>query len=736
MNKSGRNHKKKRVTAQRVQAESTSSGVPPDSQKKRLGRDLLFGLLVCMFFFALLEAGLRLIWSPAGNPNDDPFVGFSSVQPLFTEANSTVSIAENRLRFFNEESFSANKPANTFRIFAFGGSTTYGHPFNKQTSFPRWLQEILNACDNGIKYEVINLGGISYASYRILPLMKETLQYKPDLFIVYTGQNEFLERRSYSAIMDRNPYLLSLEAYLERLRLYQALKQILKRPPPESSGQGSKRQTEKNSGPTKTILQDEATTILDRSSGLDLYHRDEAFARGVAIHFRHNLNAMLDLSESAGVPTIFVSPASNLRDFSPFKSEHDPSLTAKQKADLDKKLDAVDQLLKAHEFQKALDELDPFFPQVKLYAQANFLMARALDGLGKYEQARDYFIRARDLDICPLRATSPIEAEFYSVTGSRKAVVVDFRKYVEDRAAEKGMGSGLAGEESFLDHVHPTIELHQQMAVLIRDRMAELGLIRNCGNLTDDDVSKVFSTAMSKMDSGLFVMRDLNLAKTLKWAGKKDEARAALNRILAVEENNPEIHKMLGAYALEDGNTAEAIKHYTRAVQLSGGDPQLKLSLAMAFYRSGDRNSARKIYEKMISDKEATADIIANLGMIYLEENRLADAMDLLKKSISANPEDNLLYAPYALALAISGDVQGGLTWMRKASEAEPGDPSHLYNLAGMYALANDSANCFKFLNLAVDRGFTNSEKLKKDPIFSAVKNNSGFYKILERLSQ
>ncbi len=704
--------------------------------KKGVLRDLALGIIVSLVFFAGVEGALGLFWHGSQTASDDPFVGFSAIQPLFSEENGTASIARDRLRYFNEASFNSVKPTNTFRIFAFGGSTTYGHPFNWKTSFPRWLQELLNSCENGMKYEVINLGGISYASYRILPLMKQTLKYKPDLFIVYTGQNEFLERRSYSAFFEKSPYLFTVESFLEKSRLYKGLKHLIKGSDRASAGKTDDGGSTNSGNPHKTILHDEASAILDRSSGLDLYHRDDEFAKGVALHFRHNLNALLDLSESAGVPLIFVSPASNLRDFSPFKSEYNPAMTAREKADLEKKLESVDKMIKSGNFQVAFDQLTPVFPKLGQHAHANFMMAKALDGLGRHTEARDYFIRARDLDICPLRATSPVELEFYSVIDSRKATLVDFRKFVENRSLEAGFSSGLAGDESFLDHVHPTIELHQEMAVLIMDMMSETGLAKNCKKLSAEQSSDIFRNVMEGMDTGLMAMRDLNLAKTLKWAGKKDEAKAALNRIVASEENNPEVHKMLGAYALENENYREAIDRYTKAVQLSGGDPQLKLSLALAFYRSGDRNAARKIYEKMMSDEEATPDTIANLGMLYLEENRVDDALSLLQKRVTSSPEANLLYSPYALALAMSGDLENALKWMKKASEAEPGNPSHLYNLAGMFALANNSANCFKYLNLAIDRGYANPEKLKKDPVFSSVRNNAQFYKVLERISE
>jgi len=79
------------------------------------------------------------------------------------------------------------------------GSATYGRPFFDHTSFPGWLRAFLPRADPTRKWEVINAGAISYASYRIKGLMAELSRFEPDLFIVYTGENEFLERRTYAS---------------------------------------------------------------------------------------------------------------------------------------------------------------------------------------------------------------------------------------------------------------------------------------------------------------------------------------------------------------------------------------------------------------------------------------------------------------------------------------------------------------------------------------------------------
>lgn len=65
---------------------------------------------------------------------------------------------------------------------------------------------------------MINVGAISYASYRAAGLMDKLTQYDPDLFIVYTGHNEFLERRTYDTLADRPSLVTDVLALASRTR--------------------------------------------------------------------------------------------------------------------------------------------------------------------------------------------------------------------------------------------------------------------------------------------------------------------------------------------------------------------------------------------------------------------------------------------------------------------------------------------------------------------------------------
>ena len=679
---------------------------------------------------------MRLGGIAAPDPSADPFVGFSAIRPLYQVKNGIASTAPERLSYFNEASFPVVKPPNTMRIFTFGGSTTYGRPFDGRTSFSRWLQDLLAATDPDKKFEVINAGGISYASYRIVPLVKECLQYEPDLIIVYTGHNEFLERRTYSGLFRQGGTLVAVRSVVEKLRVYQALKRLAERIVPGlSSGSTRGTGTKTNSPcPDKTVLKDEVNAILDRSAGLDLYHRDEEFTRGVVEHFAHNLRAMVALCRQAGVPVFFVIPGENLKDFSPFKSEHTNSLSSRQRTDLDRQLNSAISLVGEGRDDEALGILQNVERQDPLYARTYFWEAKALLAKGMNEQAKTDFVRAKDLDVCPLRCISPIEDEIIKIAHAQKVPLIPFKAALERLASESGDRSGIPGNESFLDHVHPTIERHQLLAQQIVKQMVAQGLVSEKRHLTDKDRQALYQAGMKTLDRKFFATKDLNLAKVLRWAGKKQEARKVLKRAAGVLDGNPEVHKMMGGFLLEDGKYRQAVEEYVKAVELSGNDPRMEFSLATAYYKAGMKSDALRLYEKLFKNNPGSADVCADLGTILLEKGDLRHALTTLRSGLAVNRDSAGLFGPYALALAMTGKPDKAIPWMLRAVKAEPGNPKLLYNLAGMYALTGKQADALAALNHAVDKGYSRRDSLSTDPVFDSIRQLPEFQRILDRI--
>jgi len=195
--------------------------------------------------------------------------------------------AANKSRWFNQQRFPKRKPEDAYRIFCLGGSTTYGHPYDDVTSFAGWLRELLPEVDRSRRWEVINAGGISYASYRVAIVMKELLEYDPDLFIVYSGHNEFLEARTYGRLKKTPQIVLLLDRMCSRTRTYAAVSWLVA---------GGDHSTERRRlRADKSLLPAEVNTLLDNAIGPAIYHRDDDLRQGIVEHFTFNLRRMVKI---------------------------------------------------------------------------------------------------------------------------------------------------------------------------------------------------------------------------------------------------------------------------------------------------------------------------------------------------------------------------------------------------------------------------------------------------------
>ena len=184
---------------------------------------------------------------------------------------------------------------------------------SRETSFTTWLEIGLRATDPGRQWEVVNCGGVSYASYRLVPILQEVLGYAPDLIILYTGHNEFLEDRAYDHIKSRPA---AVTRALEIL-LWSRTGSVLC-----SAYQRFRNRTARAGMDRPPMLEAEVQALLDYRGGLESYHRDEKWRRDVIRHFAYNLRRMVHLANVAGVPLLLANPACNLRDCPPFKVAH------------------------------------------------------------------------------------------------------------------------------------------------------------------------------------------------------------------------------------------------------------------------------------------------------------------------------------------------------------------------------------------------------------------------------
>lgn len=426
-----------------------------------MGKRLLFRAAAVMLGLLPLvacELMLRgLGWGQLQDSND-PFIGFSNIHPLFVlnEETGRYEIPKSRQTHFQPDSFAAKKDSREFRIFVLGGSTVQGRPWSIESSFTTWLELHLNAADPTRTYDVVNCGGVSYATYRLAPILEEVLRYQPDLIIFCEGHNEFLEDRSYEPLRVQPAVVTWGIRQASRLHTYNLLRESILH-----AGRSVQ---------PAIVLGPEVDARLDWKGGMAEYHRDPTWQADVINHFRASLQRIVRIAASANVPLILVSPVSNLQ-FAPFKSEHRANITPAQRDEFDSLLKQASELYatdlgQATELLRRATAIDDQFAQIH-YELGNCLLEQ-----GQTAAAREELIKAKEFDICPLRMLEPMKQIIREVAKSTQTPLVDADALIAAKSR-----SGFPDRQWLVDHVHPSMSGHQLIAEALADKMEELKLV-------------------------------------------------------------------------------------------------------------------------------------------------------------------------------------------------------------------------------------------------------------------
>lgn len=613
-----------------------ASGAVQKKKPRRLiaaGKQLFFSLIIIVVFFG----GLELILAVSGvKPillTEDPLVGFSSNVPLFVEQRQNdgtiiLKTAKNRLDHFNDQAFPKIRQKNTYRIFTVGGSTTQGRPFDHKVSFGGWLQAFLDEAEPGRNWEVINAGGSSYASYRVAKLMQELVQYQPDLFIVYSGHNEFLEERSYGGLANLPPWAIDVNSMLNGTRVYSGMKRLYDSWRPDSMQQARKRYE----------VSGEVDTILKYTYGPTSYHRDDELQKQIVSHYHLNLERMVLLARDTGAEIIFVTPADNLKDFSPFKSEHTEGVSGAAVDRFNRSFEKGNTLYAAGKLQEALAAYRQALSIDERYADLHFQMGRVLFDLKRYDEAEDFFWRAVDEDVAPLRMLSSMQKSLVDVAESHTVPLVDFQQILRREYLQK-YDHAVFGKEFFLDHVHTNIDGYRILGLGLFDKLVSLGIVSSDATLNASQIKTVTRQVTSSMTKSDHYKSLFQLAKVLDWAGKFDAAQNLFLRHMELFGPQGDVYAQLGMVSAKRGNNAEAIDFLQKAISTGHETPEVYIWLANTYRNQGNFPLAMQAYEDKLRLDGNRVEAHTFFGIQYALQGDNESALQHFKEALQLDPD-------------------------------------------------------------------------------------------------
>lgn len=397
---------------------------------------------------------------------DDPYLTLTTPVSVFTEVD-VGGVPHYRVthpdayRAANVE-FPVAKPPDTLRIFCLGGSANAGWPHPPGHAWSDYLaqalQRALPASASGARrVEVINLGAHAYASYRVRMIFDDAMRCRPDIVVIFSGNNEFVERRSYLLDFPGKRVIDWLERRSALVGL--ASRWWRQRNAPRSVLSGEHRED----------AEFHLWTHTERQAA-ELRSDPAQFAQ-VREHYRYSIDHMVATCVAAGVRAYVLTVPVNLRDWEPAVSAQ--SLAPGPRAAWERDYrNALADLVRGDP-AGALAPFDTLVEAESEHAEVRFFRGRAREATGDLAGALADYVAASDLDRNPFRCPSGFHDVVRSVVAAHPPA-----KVVEAAAAFRAAAAHVApGFDLFLDYVHPSRAGNILLARTVFEAMAADGAL-------------------------------------------------------------------------------------------------------------------------------------------------------------------------------------------------------------------------------------------------------------------
>ncbi len=543
-----------------------------------------------------------------------------------------------------------NKSAGTYRIFVMGGSAARGEP-DYSFSFTRILGKMLSDNYPNSEFEIINTAMVAINSHVVYQIAKECAKLKPDLFIVYLGNNEVVGPfGSGTVFRSYSPNLMMIRAgiWANSLRLGQLLNSLI-----------------------QNVFKKEQNIRGWRGMEMFLENHvpfDDPRLQKVYAHFERNLTDIIKIAGDSGAKVILSTVATNLKDNAPFASLHRQDLSEAQKVDWEKSYKAGTELAADSRFGEAVPK---YLQAVQIdghYADLHFLLARCYMKLNKYKEAQKYYINARDMDVLRFRADSQINKiirEKASVRESEGVYLIDAERCF---AESKRIAHEIPGEELFYDHVHMNFIGNYLLAKAAFSRVSsilsedirssnsrETAILspERCADLlafTDWDLSKMLARILERVTRPPFTNQINNgqeqkkIMECMKRAKKNlrpsDLDLVEQNYRMALEKNPDDwiLHDNFAEFNKERGNYEEAIAHWRIALKRVPDYADMNNNLGVLLAYKGKLDEAINYFSEALRINPFLIEAHTNLGVVLKKIGKKDEANKHFSKAQRLRP--------------------------------------------------------------------------------------------------
>jgi Flp pilus assembly protein TadD len=166
-----------------------------------------------------------------------------------------------------------------------------------------------------------------------------------------------------------------------------------------------------------------------------------------------------------------------------------------------------------------------------------------------------------------------------------------------------------------------------------------------------------------------------DLARAFDKMGRNDEAARMYARGLELSPNDGKMLREISALYTRSGHPELAVPYLQRLGGSGSDDLVAQQDLGIALEKAGDHEGAKQAYQEVLQKYPQAAITRGLLAEILINEGKNADAVDLLRTGVAANPDAPLLHRTLASALERTGNVAEAVREYREYARLNPGAP-------------------------------------------------------------
>ncbi|MGD8827029.1 MAG: sulfatase-like hydrolase/transferase [Myxococcales bacterium] len=225
------------------------------------------------------------------------------------------------------------------------------------------------------------------------------------------------------------------------------------------------------------------------------------------------------------------------------------------------------------------------------------------------------------------------------------------------------------------------------------------------------------------------------MAKCEVRMGNPKAARDNYLASLAYQPRQPQVLLQLGRLELAQGHTKKAREYFSKALQLMPESVEAMMLMGYIEFSEGQPAKATRWYSRAIAADPERPDAYVQQGDLYFRKQKFGEARVWYEKALAVAPQSYGPSLQAGLCCLSLGDWSAANAHLSRAKELNPNRWQPLYGLACIQAHKGDVNAAFGLLEDAVNKGFADGDRIRRDQCLAPLSDDPRFARLLGRLN-